>query len=137
MTKKSVKKRARTPRGIRNNNPGNIRASSIVWKGEVRGDGVFESFESPEMGIRAMGKLIATYRKKYGLTTIRGIITRWAPPTENDTANYIDRVSNWSGVGADVVVSDDQMPRVIAAMVRMENGQCPYSEEFIKSALAA
>lgn len=82
-----------TPRGIRNNNPGNIRWGSD-WKG-LKKDGKqqdpsFCVFETPEYGIRALAKLLQNYQLLYGLNTPRKIINRYAPPTENETVSYID-----------------------------------------------
>ena len=88
-------------RGIRNNNPGNIR-HGIDWDGldeDQSKDEEFSQFSTPEYGIRAMFKILKTYDNKYNLNTIEGIINRWAPPIENDTESYIDFVS--SKVGKD------------------------------------
>lgn len=121
-------KRHELPRGLRNNNPGNIRNSDeIDWTGEVslKKDNDFEEFEDIEHGYRAMFILVRNYILKHGLNTIRGIISRYAPAHENHTENYIDIVSNRSGIGADDVISADNreiMIRVIAAMSYVENG---------------
>lgn len=76
-------------RGFRNNNPGNIRHGE-EWLGlaEEQTDPDFFQFVSVEYGIRAMFKILEIYREKYHLTTIDDIISRWAPPTENDTQPY-------------------------------------------------
>lgn len=86
-----------TPRGLRNNNPGNIRNSDATdWKGEVaaekKRDNAFEEFEDVAHGYRALLKLLKNYRRKHGLQTISDFISRWAPRTENDTSAYITRV---------------------------------------------
>ncbi|WP_027185631.1 hypothetical protein [Desulfovibrio inopinatus] len=120
------------PRGIRNNNPGNIRHSPTNWKGECKGeDKSFKTFESPVYGIRAMAKLLRNYQRLYGLYTLTQMISRWAPPNENDTQAYIDYVSRRSGVAPDVRVEPDDFPKVIAAMINMENGRQPYDDETI------
>lgn len=93
------------PRGIRNNNPGNIRLSKTDWKGEVKGgDKVFETFKTPEDGLRALMLILMTYYTKYRLTTVRAIINRWAPPSENDTEAYIKQVSWRVGVSSDQTI---------------------------------
>lgn len=121
-----------TPRGIRNNNPGNIRHSSTKWVGEVKGsDPSFKTFSSPVFGIRAMAKLLGNYQRFYGLNTIREMISRWAPPKENDTDAYIAHVCSGSGFGPDDPVVPDDFPRVIPPMISMENGQQPYGEDVI------
>ena len=69
------------PRGIRNNNPGNIRRNGDPWQGLAKDqtDREFFTFQSAVYGIRALARLLITYQDKYGLCTIEGIITRWAP----------------------------------------------------------
>lgn len=114
-------------RGLRNNNPGNIRIDGTRWQGEVvpSQDKVFKQFESMAYGYRAMFVLLDTYQKKYGLRTIRQMIGRYAPPNENHTGIYVDKVAEWSGVGADVRITAgnrDVMVPIVAAMSRMENG---------------
>lgn len=122
-------RRNELPRGLRNNNPGNIRNSDAIdWKGEVflKKDNDFEEFEDIEHGYRAMFILVRNYILKHGLNTIRGIISRYAPNHENHTENYIDIVSDRSGIGADDVISADNreiMIRIIAAMSYVENGR--------------
>lgn len=71
-------------RGLQNCNPGNIRQSKVRYKGEVRPsrDPAFKQFESLAWGYRAIFVLLDTYRIRYGLDTIRGMISRWAPPSE-------------------------------------------------------
>ena len=114
------------PRGIRNNNPLNIRLSSDKWQGQINGKGnidgnsslsseraggeaVFCQFYSMEYGWRAAFMILCrTYYKKYGLKTIRAIISRWAPPKENNTAAYIRHVSDYTGIGPDKVLASPQ-----------------------------
>lgn len=82
------------PRGLRNNNPGNIRLNSTVWKGEMRPsqDKEFCQFQTIAYGYRALIKLLQNYRKLHGCKTIADFINRWAPPSENNTSGYISRV---------------------------------------------
>lgn len=104
------------PRGIRNNNPGNIRKTDVKWKGEVAGtDSAFETFVSMPYGYRAMIKLLQNYQKNHRLKTIRQIITRWAPPSENNTSAYISTVSKRTGIGPDVAI--DMKDRATALSV--------------------
>lgn len=114
-------------RGLRNCNPGNIRQSRSNFKGEVRPsrDSAFKQFESMAYGYRAMFVLLNSYHKRYGLTTIREMISRWAPPSENFTEGYIRFVSERSGIAADVEVdsrSERDMVPIVAAMSEIENG---------------
>lgn len=69
-------------RGLSNCNPGNIRQSKVRYKGEVQPsrDPAFKQFESLAWGYRAVFVLLHTYRVRHGLRTVRGMISRWAPP---------------------------------------------------------
>lgn len=123
------------PRGVRNNNPGNIMRGETQWRGEVEGgDPRYASFEVPEAGIRAMAKTLETYGTKYGLTTVQGIVARWAPATENDTGAYIKTVSTALGVKPDQPLdlkNAATMAGLIKSMIKVENGQQPYSDQQI------
>ena len=81
-------------RGLRNNNPGNIRLSRTLWQGEVRPsqDNSFCQFCSMAYGYRALIKLLQNYRRNNGCRTVADFINRWAPPSENNTSGYIRRV---------------------------------------------
>lgn len=86
-------------RGIRNNNPGNIRVGKDQWEGMTGDDGAFVTFDSPESGVRALGKNLLSYGRQ-GYDSIEKIINRWAPPNENDTKAYIDSVVAATGIPA-------------------------------------
>ena len=78
------------PRGLRNRNPGNIRRSAVRYKGETESDdAAFKTFASTAWGYRAMFVLLHTYRVRHRIATLRGMIARWAPPSENDTDAYL------------------------------------------------
>ena len=127
-----------TPRGIRNNNPGNIRLSETRWQGEAaqQTDGAFIQFVSPEYGIRALSKILDTYANDYQLSTVAGIISRFAPSNENDTNAYIQAVSDSIGVGPNTVISmANYKPGLIAAIVAHENGQQPYTDAQINAGI--
>ncbi len=118
------------PRGIRNNNPLNIRRSKDQWKGmaEVQTDRAFVQFKSMEYGWRAAFYLLTrTYYHKYRLYTIRGIVSRWAPANENNTAAYIANVARLTGIDPDesLGIPSDKPSRwmmVGMAMAIQENG---------------
>ncbi|MBY6095122.1 hypothetical protein [Ferrimonas balearica] len=135
-------KRASLPRGIRNNNPGNIRENRLVdydWQGEhpLNLDPEFEEFKSPFYGLRAMGRVLRNYRALHGLMTIRGIISRWAPSNENDTAAYIEHVSRELATPPDMPLLPGQYPALMAVIVQHENGQQPYEMAMIETAWTA
>lgn len=114
------------PRGYRNNNPLNIRISNNNWQGKItpNTDGAFEQFKSMAYGFRAGFVLLRNYIAQ-GDNTIRRIISRWAPASENNTANYINIVVGQSGIGADVVIAQTDKSKLIKiahAMSAVENG---------------
>ena len=116
------------PRGILNNNPCNIRKSTDKFQGEVQpsGDKEFKQFETMAYGYRAAFRVIRTYINNYKCDTIRKIISRWAPKSENYTENYIRVVSERSGIPEnDIVYPDNRemMVRIVAAMSYVENGR--------------
>lgn len=115
-----------TPRGIRNNNPLNIRHNKDLFQGEVRPstDKAFKQFKSMDYGYRAAFVTLGTYLMR-GLNTVEKIISAWAPPTENNTASYISTVERRSGVGRNKVLtanSGSDYRRIVAAMCHCENG---------------
>lgn len=114
------------PRGIRNNNPGNIAKGPSAWQDEVQGnDPKYVSFATPEAGIRAMGKTLINYQDKYGLNTVESIISRWAPATENDTASYANTVAKALGVKANAPIDlhdSATLTKITRAMIQVENG---------------
>lgn len=126
------------PRGIRNHNPGNIRHGD-KWQGLAaeQPDSAFCTFTAPEYGIRAMGRILRNYRRKYGLNTVRGIINRWAPPVENDTAAYVNHVAQALGVGPDEAFDvDAALVPLVTVIIQHENGMCPYDNATIERGVA-
>lgn len=133
--------KAMMPRGIRNNNPGNIKKNGIPWKGLVRDerqtDPVFFIFAAPHWGIRAIGKDLTTDYNRDGQKTIRALISEYAPGSENNTGSYINAVSKETGLSPDAVLDlDRDLPSLVAAIIRHENGQQPYSLSYIAESLA-
>lgn len=129
-------------RGIRNNNPLNIRISTNKWEGKItpNTDGSFEQFKTPEDGIRAGAKLLLVYNAHYKLSTVHGLINRFAPGNENDTRAYALEVAKDIGVTLNQTIDVDDyktMSALIKAMIDYENDGdgCPYSDEIIRNAL--
>jgi len=124
-------------RGIRNNNPLNLRCSSSAWKGkgtppcplgkgEIEKDPEFEQFVSMEYGFRAAILTIETYIIKHGCNTIRKIINRWAPASDgNNTNQYINHVCHITGIGGNEPLSnhDPRLKSIVAAMAQVECGE--------------
>jgi hypothetical protein len=132
------------PRGIRNNNPLNIRiAQKNEWRGEVlaivRSDSEFEQFEDPVFGLRAAIRLIRTHYRR-GSNTIRKLAIVWAPPGENPHLdNYVRAVARHAGINPDTTLDfsrDAHLRPVLLGMIRAENGMQPYSEMTIDTAFA-
>ena len=115
-----------TARGIRNNNPLNIRLSKDNFIGEIKStDKVFKQFESPEYGYRAAFIIIATYLSR-GLNTLEKIIGRWAPTNENYTEQYVDYVSGYSGIDIHKQLNSKSgwdICKIVEAMSCYENGE--------------
>jgi hypothetical protein len=114
------------PRGLKNNNPGNIVKDSQVWLGEVvpSTDVRFKQFRTRAHGYRAIFVNLSSYIRK-GYNTIQKIITRWAPAFENNTASYIAHVSAMSGIGKDTPISVGDNVALIElakAISKIENG---------------
>lgn len=127
------------PRGIRNNNPGNLVITGDAWKGKVpvsqNTDGKFEQFTQPLWGIRAMFIDVRGDIEKDGLNTIRKLITEYAPQFENNTAAYIQSVVNQVGIGPDARILPVHYLNVLKAIIRHENGKQPYSDAQIIEAM--
>lgn len=129
------------PRGIRNNNPRNIRWGDN-WQG-LKQDGKqqdpsFCVFTNAVYGIRALAKILINYKKLYGLKTIRSIISRYAPPNENQTQVYIQSVSKQIGRYPDEPIDIEErgiLTVFIKAIVRIENGIQPYKDETIQKGI--
>lgn len=131
---------ASLPRGIRNNNPGNIRFSDVQWEGKVTSpDTQYEAFSSPEAGIRATA-VNAMTKANRGTNTIQSLITEWAPPNENDTKAYIAAVSSSMGMSpTDKLNLNDpaQLTALTNAIITHENGGNPYSAEQVAAGVNA
>lgn len=126
------------PRGIRNNNPGNIRSSStFVWRGQSGADrDGFCKFDAAVWGIRAICLLWTAYQEHHNCKTLRDYISRWAPTSENDTTAYVWNVAHSLGVDPDAPLDiHAEAPNIVAAIIRYENGEQPYTLENIRRGL--
>lgn len=114
-------------RGLRNNNPLNIRKNSTQWQGlrATQTDPSFFQFETMAYGYRAAFKTLDTYRNQHRCRYLADFITRWAPPSENDTSAYIRIVAQRARL-SDVSMVDTRnektMCDIVAAMTFVENG---------------
>ena len=127
-------------RGLRNNNPGNIRKSATKWQGmaDDQPDPAFITFTTAQFGIRAMARILINYQDVHDINTVRGVVARWAPPVENDTGSYVDSVCQRTGFDADQQLNmqsyDDLMP-LVCAIILHENGKQPYPQAIIDEGL--
>lgn len=138
----NVPAKQRLPKGVRLNNPLNMRESpgdKTVWLYEraENTDAEFEEFDTPEGGFRAAAINIRTYVNKYGVKCVRDLVTRWAPPNgrrpdgssySQNTEAYIRVVCRALEVDADEnidLLHWDNLFRTLKAMCRHENGPAP------------
>jgi len=129
------------PRGLRNNNPGNIRIGDN-WLGLAeparmtdfqKQETSFCVFSEPEWGLRAMARILRKYQTDHNLKTPHDIIARWAPASDNnDVASYASAVAKALNVTTtdDIDLSDaTTLALLMKAIARHENGQVPpYSD---------
>lgn len=125
------------PRGIRNNNPLNIRIGN-TWLGERPNptDPAFEEFVTMEYGLRAAFLILRRYIRRYKKNTISSIVSTWAPASENNTLKYIDRVVQMTHLSPDEPIDyydRDTMCKLVAAMAQVECGQPIDEAKIIKA----
>ena len=126
------------PRGLRLNNPGNIRPGAGFF-GEIGDDGGYAKFDSDAAGIRAIQRLLRTYGNQYGINTLRGLANRYAPPSDNNpTDNYIEFLSQKTGIDPDEPINlAERGADIIPAIIGFEQGQQPFSQDMINKAIGA
>jgi hypothetical protein len=136
------------PRGLRNNNPGNLRISNIKWQGKVPNnlntDKAFEQFSSLHYGIRAMLTDVANDITIKKFNTLTKLINSYAPPTENDTVNYINFVSKQTNLQPNqtINITPDILSKIVKSKILIENGanvinkNLPDLDTLIKTAVA-
>ena len=141
---KATKTTKKLPRGLRNNNPLNIRwtPGTRPWQGQKSHDGRFAIFETMEDGYRAAFRVLDSYNKKHNIYSVREIIYRWAPPQDhNNTRAYIERVCKEAHLKeTDLIVVDSWIDEkredamwLVWAMAKVENGDKFISYDDIKT----
>lgn len=125
----------KAPRGIRNNNPGNLQQSDVEWQGKVASTDLrYESFATPEAGIRALA-LNAQHLQANGAQSVTDLISKWSPAAENGKAGteaYIADVAKSMGVSpTDNIDLQDpaQLTAFTNAVINHENGGNPYTPD--------
>lgn len=130
-------------RSVRNNNPGNIDRGHFNWQGQMpeaqmtpeqKMEPRFVVFETPAWGFRALCVELHTYWRHDGCRTIEAVISRWAPPGENDTEAYIRDVAAKSGIDAHAILNFDDVNQLItigrAIASHEAAGPLPYAQSF-------
>lgn len=115
------------PLGVRNNNPLNIRPGNpFEGLADPPTNGGFSVFIHNKWGFRAAAKILITYFDKYGLNTVRGIVSRWAPEADNNNVDaYVHSVCLTTGWDADEVIqpkSYNDAWKLLRAMTIVEQG---------------
>ena len=130
-------------RGERNNNPGDIERSNIVWLGQLPDsqatDPRFCQFDTPLHGIRALCRVLLNYQRLDGVKTLEQMVERFAPPNENDTAAYLADVAGYLGIAPDAapaLTNTNELAQVARAFILQEQGRCVYSGDLIAQAAA-
>lgn len=134
-------------RAVRNNNPGNIRVGQN-WQGmmgralmnaEQSAEKDFVVFLTPMWGFRAMAEIFHTYHDHHDVTTLRGAISRWAPPNENNTGAYLNDVCVRCGTGPDAPFDfrGPKMPDLLRAVSTHEVGSWAFQNADLAKGLAA
>jgi hypothetical protein len=115
--------RSDLPRGIRNNNPGNLETGE-GWKGESGADGRFAVFTDLSWGLRALAKDLLNVYNNDGLTTIDAIVAHYAPASDgNDVAAYAGDVATIMSVPSNWPLQmPDELPGLMRGIIMHENG---------------
>ncbi|WOL24227.1 endolysin [Yersinia phage fHe-Yen8-01] len=126
--------------GMRQNNLGNLRGTN----------GRFRHFGSTGAGIQAMASQLMRYQKSKNFankkrSTLRDLISIYAPSSENRTSDYVDAVAKATGINPDApidITNKSTLKTVMNAMLRQETGPegqragAPYLDGSIDSALS-
>jgi len=113
------------PLGIRQNNPGNIRPGA-GFIGETGQGGGYAQFGSEEEGLRALARLLGTYSDEYGINTLRGLTSRYAPRSDNEASfdNYVSYLGEQLGMDPDEEFDlKSRRDELIPAIVGFEQGR--------------
>ncbi|MEE1121839.1 MAG: hypothetical protein UHT92_09200 [Prevotella sp.] len=126
------------PRGIRNNNPANIKyAPQNKWQGQAKPNQGFCTFITPIYGLRAAYRLIGSYYTRHNLRTVAQIISRWSPDGKTIEDNYAWYVARGCGILSDEEIdigNEDFMVKFMKGIVKFENTQNPYDDKTYRKA---
>jgi hypothetical protein len=124
-----------SPRGIRNNNPGNLNYAGQEGATKEGGEnGRFAVFSSMRDGISALHRQIQLYLQR-GVNTIESIVNKYAPSSDgNNVQSYIQQLVGATGKGANETLSGDDQGMVfklIRGIINHENGKGYVSDQDI------
>ena len=132
---------ARQALGVKLCNPLNIKratatgaSADVDWRGlhPLQSHHVFVRFIEPLYGFRAGSRILFNYGAKHGIATLRGLIERFAPSSENNVDTYVSTVVYLSGITPSEEIDLTDMTtqlRLIKGMTAVEIGRAhPYRE---------
>ena len=118
-----VDKVASSIRGIRNNNPTNMKDSGIQWQGLVGVDpDGFLIFATMADGLRAPAKNLRNYGRLDGISTVDGVARRWS---KTDQDAYSANLSAYLGVDPHESIDLEDygtLATLVRGIVRQEDG---------------
>ena len=114
-------------RGLRDNNPLNIKPAGFSYQNQIGVDDIGEGiFTDTIYGLRAAALDLYTAYYVHGRKTLTDIISVFAPASDgNDVNAYINYVSDQTGIdpNADIGMNGDVLFKVMRAMANMELGE--------------
>lgn len=130
------------PRGVRNNNPMNIEATTDKWLGQLENcdDSRFICFADPVYGIRAGTRILLTYQEKHKINTLEEITKRYAPAPENSPESYSAFLSKETGFSLTQHIdlrNPKVMQRVVTAIIKFENAGYVYEAGVVECGVLA
>lgn len=127
--------RSSTPRGIRNNNPGNLNYARQKGAEKEGGpNGRFAVFSDMTSGVSALYKQIQLYFQR-GTDTISEIVNKYAPASDNNNVMaYINSLVKATGKGAHESLASSDMSTIfnlLKGIINHENGKGYVSDDEI------
>lgn len=123
---------------IAKHNPGNLVKTASLWEGQVKNPGRFIAFKDSHHGLRALAIVLLRYERRHGMTTVQQVVNRFAPAHENNSKRYAEFVADELGVSVTANINICAYgTEIMKAIIRMENGCQPYSDEELYAAMVA
>jgi hypothetical protein len=123
---------------IAKHNPGNLVKTESLWEGQIKSKGRFVAFKDRHYGLRALAIVLLRYERRHGLTTVQQVVNRFAPAHENNSKRYAEFVADELGVSVTANINICAYgTEIMKAIILMENGCQPYSDDEIYAAMVA